>query len=95
MNKVSAFSVQVETGTCDKDAVLLLVDSRLLACLVRLDDPCHGALQHQWCIECAFGFATQGLPDAFSDVPAAIAAVTQRTHGSALILDDQIVPLVA
>lgn len=46
--------IQVETGSADQEGRLVMADGRLIAILVRLDDPEHEAVGH-WFLEVALG----------------------------------------
>ena len=43
------------TGSCDEDGRLVTLDGRLVAVLVRLQDPSHGDLVGSWYLEAGFG----------------------------------------
>ncbi|MFC0103650.1 hypothetical protein [Sphingopyxis terrae] len=92
--RLDAFTVKIDTGTADEHALLLFIDGALVACLVRLDDKCHGMWRRHWSIESAYGFAVQGLPHAFGSLDAAVAAVTHRACGAELSLRAPPAPLL-
>ena len=47
--------IPVLTGSIDREGLLLLVDGRLAAVLVRLEDPEHGEMVGKWFLEAGFG----------------------------------------
>jgi hypothetical protein len=54
--KVAFLTSRVATGCDDEDGLLVYVEDRLSAVLVRLDDVCHGDdLRGRWFVEAAFG----------------------------------------
>jgi hypothetical protein len=88
MSSVSAYRVRVNTGSSDEEALLLFVDRRLTACLVRLDDRCHGELRGKWFVESAFGFDPDGLKE-HASIKDAVSAITERATGRVLRLEDE------
>lgn len=63
--------IKVATGSADEEGRLVLVDGRLVAVLVRLDDPAHGVTQGQWSLEAGFNGVDSVKPPLFANLPAA------------------------
>lgn len=72
-------SMPVYAGGGDEDGGLVLADGRLVAVLVRLADPAHGALVGQWYLEAGFGPCSDAQPQpVFGSLDAAQAWVAER-----------------
>lgn len=63
--------VKVETGSADEDGRLVLHDGRLIAVLVRLEDPDHGPAVGQWSLEAGFNGIDSPKPPLFANLAAA------------------------
>lgn len=68
MPKVVLQPVQVHTGSEDREGRLVLIDSELVAVLVRLDGEEHGALCGTWLLEAGFGCCDDRTRGPFSDL---------------------------
>jgi hypothetical protein len=63
--------IKVATGSADEEGRLVLVEDRLVAVLVRLEDSGHGAARGQWCLEAGFNGVDSTEPPLFVDLEAA------------------------
>lgn len=82
MEHLTAYRMQIETGTDDSAGVLLLSEGKLVACLIRLDDACHGKDRGQWFVEFAFGFSWRETPRLFADLDAAAESIGESLFGA-------------
>ena len=64
-------SVKVATGSADEDGRLVLHNGKLVAVLVRLDDPNHGPAIGQWSLEAGFNGVDSTKPPLFANLAAA------------------------
>lgn len=64
-------NVKIATGSDDEDGRLVLVEGRLVAVLVRLDDESHGPARGQWSLEAGFNGVDSVKPPLFADLDAA------------------------
>ena len=64
-------NVKVATGSDDEDGRLVLVQGRLVAVLVRLDDATHGPARGQWSLEAGFNGVDSVKPPLFANLEAA------------------------
>ncbi len=60
----------VHTGSGDQEGKLVLVDDRLVAVLVRLDDQAHAGLVGAWFLEAGFGPCACVTPPIFNNLDA-------------------------
>lgn len=88
--KTTAFSVRVNTRSADENGLLVLVDGRLAAVLVELQDGIHGDRVGQWCIEAMFGAAPGRLPPSFDSVGEAITFVAEQVGAGPAGIPDEI-----
>jgi len=65
MRGSSAYSLKIRTGSLDDNAVLMLVDSELVAILVELTDEGHDDAIGAWCVEATFGLSPGRIPTTF------------------------------
>ncbi|GLK80041.1 hypothetical protein [Methylopila turkensis] len=63
--------VKVETGSADEEGRLVLLNGKLIAVLVRLDDPDHGPVVGQWSLEAGFNGVDSTKPPLFANLAAA------------------------
>lgn len=63
--------VKVATGSADEDGRLVFHDRKLIAILVRLDDPDHGPAVGQWSLEAGFNGVDSAKPPLFANLTAA------------------------
>lgn len=63
--------VKVATGSADEDGRLVFHDGKLIAVLVRLDDPNHGPALGQWSLEAGFNGVDSVKPPLFANLAAA------------------------
>lgn len=90
----SAYRLKVNTRSADEEGVLLLVDGRLTAILVRLADQVHEQEIGRWCVEALFG-ASGCLPhESFASLDEAAAFVTERFCGGPVAMPDEL-PLLS
>ena len=74
--------VDVLTGSNDREGRLLLVDGRLAAVLIRLDDQAHiGLLRGAWYIEHGFG-SLEHHHEIFASLDEAAASIVSWLNGS-------------
>ena len=69
---ITLVPIAVHTGMEDQDGRLVLLDGKLAAVIVRLDDPEYGPLVGKWFLEACF--ATPHFRDALFDSPDEAAA---------------------
>jgi hypothetical protein len=75
---ISRLHMKIKTNSKDENAVLVLSDGSLVAIVVRLDDPMHGATQGRWHLEARFDH----VPDTdrlFKNLDKAVAWVAEQT----------------
>jgi hypothetical protein len=60
--------IKVATGSADEEGRLVLHHGRLVAVLVRLDDPSHGASLGQWSLEAGFNGVDSVEPPLFAEL---------------------------
>ena len=75
--------IKVATGSADEEGRLVLHGGKLVAVIVRLDDPSHGPAKGQWSLEAGFNGVESVKPPLFANLQAA-----ERWIG--LQLDDRI-----
>jgi len=76
--------VRIATGSADEDGWLLFADGSLVAVLVHLSEPSHGALRGTWFIEWGVGhWYSPRDPNSFTDIDTG--TVDRRAVGSALM----------
>ncbi len=63
--------IKVATSSADEEGRLVLFDDKLIAVLVRLDDPAHGAAIGQWSLEAGFNGVESVKPPLFANLTAA------------------------
>lgn len=63
--------VKVATGSADEEGRLVLSEGKLIAVLVRLDDPNHGPAVGQWSLEAGFNGVDSTKPPLFANLAAA------------------------
>lgn len=63
--------IKVATGSADEEGRLVLHDGRLVAVIVRLDDPNHGPAVGQWSLEAGFNGVDSAKPPMFANLQAA------------------------
>lgn len=63
--------IKLATGSADEDGLLVLHDGKLVAVLVRLDDPNHGPAVGQWSLEAGFNGVDSVKPPLFANLQAA------------------------
>ena len=63
--------VKVATGSVDEEGRLVFYDGKLIAVLVRLDDPDHGPALSQWSLEAGFNGVDSVKPPLFANLTAA------------------------
>ncbi|GLK54568.1 hypothetical protein JOD31_001735 [Methylopila capsulata] len=63
--------IKVATDSADEDGRLVLHDGRLVAVIVRLDDPSHGPAKGQWSLEAGFNGVESTKPPLFANLQAA------------------------
>lgn len=63
--------IKVATGSADEEGRLVLHDGKLIAVLVRLDDPNHGPALGQWSLEAGFNGVDSPKPPLFANLAAA------------------------
>lgn len=93
MSRTSAYSLQIRTHSDDENALLLLVDGRLVAILVELADEGHGDDRGKWIVEAAFGIDHQRIPDHFATAEDAASWVAGHIGGRAFALGEALVAL--
>jgi hypothetical protein len=59
---------RVHTGSLDEDGLLVLLDGRLVAVLVRLEDHSHQDMIGSWFLETGFGPCRTNSPPIFGTV---------------------------
>ena len=69
---------RVATRSANEEGRLVLVDGRLVAVLVRLQDAAHGGLVGSWYLEAGFGACADPRPPVFDTLDAARAWVRRR-----------------
>jgi hypothetical protein len=78
---VTSFSLQsvaVLTESEDEDGVLVRVDDRLVAVLVRLSAPYHGGIKGHWFLEAGFGRCGTVAMESFVSLEAALRWIAAR-----------------
>lgn len=78
MTALTLQSIRVGTASADEDGRLVLADGRLVAVLVRLDDPVHEEARGRWYLEAGFGRCAAAQPEPFADLEEAEAWVAAR-----------------
>lgn len=63
--------VKVATGSADEEGRLVMLDGKLIAVLVRLDDADHGPAVGQWSLEAGFAGVDSAKPPLFANLVAA------------------------
>ncbi|GLK68400.1 hypothetical protein GCM10008179_20380 [Hansschlegelia plantiphila] len=63
--------IKVATGSSDEEGRLVLLDGRLIAVIVRLDDEAHGAARGQWSLEAGFNGVDSVKPPLFANLQSA------------------------
>ena len=63
--------VKVATGSADEEGRLVFREGKLIAVLVRLDDPNHGPALGQWSLEAGFNGVDSVKPPLFANLAAA------------------------
>lgn len=94
MSQILAYRVQLHTQPADENGVLLFLRGRLLACVVYLADVCYDELTGHWFIETAYGFAARELPETFSTLREAVAAITKLVTGTPMEVQGEIADLL-
>ena len=69
--------VKVATGTDDESGVVVLLDGRMVAVLVKLAAECHGDMAGHWHVEAAFGPVGQ-TASTFPQIAGALRWIAQR-----------------
>ena len=83
MTQLSLQSIRIGTTCADEDGRLVLAEDRLVAVLVRLEDPMHNGARGCWHLEAGFGCCTGAQPALFADLEEATAWVAARLEGAA------------
>ena len=83
MTQLSLQSIRIGTTCADEDGRLVLAEGRLVAVLVRLEDPMHNGARGCWHLEAGFGCCTGAQPALFADLEEATAWVAARLEGVA------------
>ena len=85
------FTVQpigVDTCSADESGLLVLMDGRLVAVLVRLDDPAHGEdLRGRFFLECGLGKLSGSTKPAFGSIESALDWIEARFAQNELTKD--------
>jgi hypothetical protein len=63
--------IKVATGSADDEGRLVMHEGKLIAVLVRLDDPGHGPAIGQWSLEAGFNGVDSAKPPLFANLQAA------------------------
>ena len=66
------------TGSADEDGRLVTIGGRLIAVLVRLQDPMHADLVGRWYLEAGFGPCAEATAPTFATLDAAQDWITER-----------------
>jgi hypothetical protein len=82
-------SIKVPHGGEDEAGVLVFVDDRLVAILVRLDAPFYDEAQGRWNLEIGFDRCA-GTPSPFERLSGGLAWVAQRLGLTSSELDDEL-----
>ena len=61
-------AIKVATGSVDEEGRLVLLQGKLIAVLVRLDDPTHGGALGQWSLEAGFNGVDSVEPPLFANL---------------------------
>jgi hypothetical protein len=69
---------RVYTGSPDEDGLLVLLDERLVAVLVRLEDESHAEMIGSWFLEAGFGPCRTTCPPVFDTVETGLAWIRSR-----------------
>jgi hypothetical protein len=75
---ITVTPIRVNTGSGDIEGQLVTLDDRLVAVLVRLDDPGHDSQTGAWFLEAGFGRFSAPEGPVFPDLDAAKAWILER-----------------
>jgi hypothetical protein len=74
--------IKLATGSADEEGRLVLHQGKLVAVLVRLDDPGHGAALGQWSLEAGFNGVDSVKPPLFNDLQKAEVWISKQIDDS-------------
>ena len=90
MRRTSAYKLKIRTDSADDNAILLLVDGKLVAILVELSDHVHAAERGKWTIESVFGLSHKRAAQNFASAADAAAWVSDHVCHFPFNLDDDV-----
>ncbi|MFC7051218.1 hypothetical protein ACFQI3_00780 [Hansschlegelia quercus] len=79
--------IRLATGSADEEGRLALHHGKLIAVLVRLDDPSHGTSLGQWSLEAGFNGVDSVEPPLFADLQEAERWLGEQIEDTAGIRD--------